>query len=87
MDNPAVAAAFALNDGKVSDIVRTKDALFVVKPLWHKKIETIPWNGAEIMGLNRKMESESVQKMYYDWYLDAKSRANIVDNVNQFYTD
>jgi parvulin-like peptidyl-prolyl isomerase len=86
-DNQAIAAAFALKDGKVSAIIRTKDALFVVKPLWHKIIETIPWNSNEIMGLRQKMESEASQKLYYDWYLDAKSRAAIVDNVNQFYMD
>ena len=87
INNQAVAAAFALNDGKVSGVIRAKDALFIVKPFWHKRIETIPWNSAEVSSLRNKMESENAQKMYVDWYLGLKSRAKIVDNLNQFYMD
>jgi peptidyl-prolyl cis-trans isomerase D len=86
-NNQAAAAAFALKDGKISGVIRTKEALFVVKPLWHRLLETIPWTGNEIAGLRQKMESEAGQKMYVDWYLGLKTRAKIVDNVNQFYMD
>ncbi|HAJ78237.1 MAG TPA: hypothetical protein DCO75_00575 [Fibrobacteres bacterium] len=86
-NNAAIAAAFALKDNTVSDIVHTRDALFVVKPLWHKNIETIQWDGTEINGLRQKIEYETAQKMYMDWYLGYKSRAKITDNVNQFYMD
>jgi peptidyl-prolyl cis-trans isomerase D len=86
-NNQAVAAAFVLKDGMISDIVNTKDGLFIVKPLWHKTVETIPWTSGEIEGLHQKLEYESAQKMYSEWYLGCKSRAAIVDNVNQFYMD
>jgi peptidyl-prolyl cis-trans isomerase D len=84
-----VAAAFALKPNAVSSIIRTKDALFVVKPLWQEKIaaSAIPWTGAEIASLQKKLESETVQKVYYDWYLDARSHAKIVDNLSRFYMD
>ncbi|HEX7511376.1 MAG TPA: hypothetical protein VF335_08755, partial [Chitinivibrionales bacterium] len=87
VNNPAVAAAFALKDGKVSFVIRTKEALFVVKALWHKSLETIPWASGELTALRNKMESENAQKMYYDWYLGFKSHAKITDNLNQFYMD
>ena len=86
-NNQAAAAAFALKEGKTSGVIRTKEALFVVKPLWHKLLETIPWTGNEIAGLRQKMESEVGQKMYVEWYLGLKARAKIIDNVNQFYMD
>lgn len=33
------------------------------------------------------METEGAQKIYYDWYLDYRNRAKIVENLNQFYMD
>jgi peptidyl-prolyl cis-trans isomerase D len=88
-NNEAVAAAFALKPGAVSGIINTKDALFVVKPLWQAKIDAnaIPWNGVEMAELKKKLESDAVQKAYYDWYLDYRSRAKIMDNLSHFYMD
>jgi parvulin-like peptidyl-prolyl isomerase len=87
VNNQAVAAAFALKPNKVSDIIKTKDALFIVKPYWHQKVDVVPMNGKEIADLRKKMESETMQKIYYDWYLDYRNRASIFDNLNQFYMD
>jgi parvulin-like peptidyl-prolyl isomerase len=87
LNNQAVAAAFSLKIGAVSNIIKTSDGLFLVKPLWQKKIDVLPMNDASITALRQKLETQTVQKIYYDWYLDYRSRANIVDNINQFYMD
>jgi peptidyl-prolyl cis-trans isomerase D len=86
-DNQAVAAVFALKTGQVSGVIKTKDALFVVKPLWQQKVDVIPWTSTEMSSLRKKFESETMQKIYYDWYLDYRNRAKIEDNLNQFYMD
>jgi peptidyl-prolyl cis-trans isomerase D len=88
-NNEAVAAAFALKQGAVSGIIRAKDAMFVVKPIWQAKVDAaaIPWTGTQIAELRKKLENENVQKVYYDWYLDYRSRAKIVDNLSRFYMD
>jgi peptidyl-prolyl cis-trans isomerase D len=85
--NQAVAAAFALKPGAVSNIIKTKEALFLVKPLWQQKVDNIPWTSSEMLALRKKIESETVQKVYYDWYLDYRNRAKIIDNLNQYYMD
>jgi parvulin-like peptidyl-prolyl isomerase len=87
VNNQAVAAAFALKPNKVSDIIQTKDALFIVKPYWHQKVDAVPMGSKEIAELRKKVESETMQKVYYDWYLDYRNHANIFDNLNQFYMD
>ncbi len=86
-DNQAVAAAFTLPIGTASNLISTKDALFIVKPLWQKKITDIPWNSSEIVALRQKLESQTMQKIYFDWYLNLKNRAHIIDNLNKFYLD
>jgi parvulin-like peptidyl-prolyl isomerase len=86
-NNKAVAAAFALPDGAVSPIIDAEGTFFIVKPLWHKKVAEIQWASQDVMTLRRKMMGEAGQQNFTDWYLDLKSRANIVDNVNQFYIE
>ena len=86
-NNTVVAAAFALADGKVSDPIAASGAIFVVKPLWHRRIDSVPANSLEISGLRQKLEQQASEKTYFDWYLNIKSKADIVDNVKQFYMD
>ena len=86
-NNTVVAAAFALADGKVSDPIAASGAIFVVKPLWHRRIDSVPANSLEISGLRQKLEQQASEKTYFDWYLNVKSKADIVDNVKQFYMD
>jgi peptidyl-prolyl cis-trans isomerase D len=87
LNNQAVAAAMACKIGVVSPIIKTTDALFLVKPLWQKKIDAVPANDPSLAQIRQKIESQMVQKIYYDWYLDYRNKAKIIDNVNQFYMD
>ncbi|MGB7567328.1 MAG: SurA N-terminal domain-containing protein [Chitinivibrionales bacterium] len=86
-NNTVAAAAFALPEGKVSGLITASGAIFIVKPLWHKRLDAIPANSPEIAALRQKMESQAAEKIYLDWYLDLKSRADVVDNLKQFYMD
>jgi len=86
-NNTVVATTFALPDGKVSGPITASGAIFIVKPLWHKRLDAIPANSPEIAALRQKMESQAAEKIYLDWYLDLKSRADVVDNLKQFYMD
>jgi peptidyl-prolyl cis-trans isomerase D len=86
-NNKAVAAAFALPDNVKSPVIEVNGTFYIVKPLWHKKITEIPWTSPEVMTIRRKMMSEAGQQNFTDWYLDVKSKAKIVDNVNQFYIE
>jgi parvulin-like peptidyl-prolyl isomerase len=86
-NNKAVAAAFALPDNATSPVIEVNGTFYIVKPLWHKKITEIPWTSPEVMTIRRKMMSEAGQQNFTDWYLDVKSKAKIVDNVNQFYIE
>jgi peptidyl-prolyl cis-trans isomerase D len=86
-NNTVVAAAFALPDGKVSGPVTASGAVFIVKPLWHRRIDAVPANSLDIATLRQKMESQAAEKIYMDWYLDLKSRSDVIDNLKQFYMD
>jgi parvulin-like peptidyl-prolyl isomerase len=86
-NNTVVANAFALPAGTISNIIAVSGALFVVKPLWHGKVDQIPWETQPVMAIQQKMYGEEMEKNYYDWYLYQKSQAKIVDNLNQFYLD
>ena len=86
-NNEAVAAAFALPDNKVSPVIKAGGTFFIVKPIWHRKITQIPWESQEVATIKRKMMTEAGQQSFTDWYMNVKSRAKIVDNVNQFYVD
>jgi peptidyl-prolyl cis-trans isomerase D len=86
-NNKPVAAAFALPDNKVSPVISANGTFFIVKPLWHKKVTDIPWAEPELAEVKRKMMSEAAQQNFNEWYLQLKSGAKIVDNVNQFYIE
>jgi parvulin-like peptidyl-prolyl isomerase len=86
-NNTVVAAAFALPDLKTSDPIVASGAIFIVKPLWHKRIDSSPTNSLDISGLRQKLEQQASEKTYYDWYLNIKSKADVIDNVKQFYMD
>jgi peptidyl-prolyl cis-trans isomerase D len=86
-NNTVMAAAFALPDGKTSGVIVASGALFIVKPLWHKRIDAVPANSLDIATLRQKMESQAAEKVYMDWYLDLKSRSDVIDNIKQFYMD
>ncbi len=87
-NNPAVAAAFALADGKVSGIVDAGGTFCVVKPDWHKALPAaVPWGKPEVLTIQQKLIREAAEKNFDDWYSSRKDAANIVDNVNEFYLD
>jgi len=86
-NNKPVAAAFALPDNKVSPVISANGTFFVVKPLWHKKVGDIPASSPEIAEVKRKMMTEAGPQAFNDWYLQLKSGAKIIDNVNQFYIE
>ena len=86
-NNTVVAAAFALPDGKVSGPITASGAVFIVKPLWHRRIDAVPANSLDVATLRQKMESQAAEKVYMDWYLDLKSRSDVIDNLKQFYMD
>jgi peptidyl-prolyl cis-trans isomerase D len=88
LNSKPVAAAFVLPVGKVSAIIDASGSYYVVKPLWQKKAgDTVPWGTQEVISIHRKMIGESMEKNYYDWYLNYMSGAKIEDNVSQFYLD
>ena len=87
-NNEAIATAFVLPDGKVSDIIDAAGSFCVVKPVWHKNPPaTVPWGSPEVIAIQRKLIGESVEKNFDDWYMHYKNSANVIDNVNQFYLD
>jgi Parvulin-like peptidyl-prolyl isomerase len=86
-NNTVTAAAFALPDGKASGLITASGAVFIVKPLWHRHIDAVPVNSLDIATLRQKLESQAAERIYLDWYLDLKSRADVVDNIKQFYMD
>ncbi len=87
-DNQAVAAAFALPDGKVSDMIAVSGAFCVVKPVFHKKAPAaIKWDSPEINAIKVRLVTETAEKNFENWYNSLKNSSKIVDNVNQFYLD
>jgi hypothetical protein len=87
-NNPAVAAAFALPDGKVSGVIPATGAFCVVKPVFHKKApDTVPWGSPEVTAIQRRLIAANAEKNFDNWLTTYKNSAKIVDNVNQFYLD
>jgi hypothetical protein len=86
-NNTITAAAFALPDGKVSGLITASGAVFIVKPLWHRHVDAVHVNSLDIATLRQKLESQAAERIYLDWYLGLKSRADVVDNIKQFYMD
>jgi peptidyl-prolyl cis-trans isomerase D len=87
-NNPAVAAAFALPDNKVSGMIPVTGAFCVVKPVLHKKApSTINWESPEVAAVRDRLVTEAAEKNFEGWFNALKSSAKIVDNVNQFYLD
>lgn len=87
-NNPAVAAAFALPDGKVSGVIPTTGAFCVVKRVFHKKApDTVPWGSPEVMAIRQRLIAANAEKNFDNWLNTYRNSAKIVDNVNQFYLD
>ncbi|MBD3346947.1 MAG: hypothetical protein GF401_17985 [Chitinivibrionales bacterium] len=84
-DNKVVAAAFALEKGTRSSVVEDNGTFFVVKPLHHDQVESIPWDSPQINSIARQILASNYQKLYYDWYLQVKENADIENNVSDYY--
>jgi peptidyl-prolyl cis-trans isomerase D len=86
-DNPATHAAFALPQGKTSDIINYQGALYVVKTVWRQEIKDIPWDSPAMEMIRRQIIEQTKQITYFEWYLNYKKSIKIQDNLNQFYID
>jgi len=87
-NNEAVAAAFALPNGKVSPMIAVTGAFCVVKPVFHKNApDTVPWDSPVITAIRNRLITEAAEKNFENWFNGVRNSAKIVDNVNQFYLD
>jgi len=86
-NNTIIAAALALPVGKVSGVLTTNDAAYIVKPVWQNPVTSIPWTSPAIMQIRQSVMQRSAQKIYYDWALSLKNHAKITSNLSQFYLD
>ncbi|MBD3319595.1 MAG: hypothetical protein GF350_00705 [Chitinivibrionales bacterium] len=86
-ENKVIAAAFALDTNTQSDIIEEAGTFYVVKPLWHDRVESIPWQSPRLASIVQKLLQANSQKLYYDWYLNKKEQADIEDNVGEYYYD
>ncbi len=87
-NNEVHAAAFNVPLNSLSPIVETKDAYFVVRPVWRKEIENISeWDSPEMITIRQTLVSNAKQKAYYDWYMQVKDQAKVVDNLDEYYID
>jgi len=87
LDNEAVAVAFALPINTRSGVIKTTMGLFVVRPLWQQKVESIPWESDDISRIVMTLISQCRENIYYSWYLDYKNKSKVQDKLSEYYMD
>ena len=87
VNNKVIAVAMALPVGSTSHVIMTKDAAYIVKPIWQNPVTTVPMNSPEVMQIRQTAMQQASQKIFYDWTSSLKNRAKIISNVAQFYID
>ena len=83
---PAIAA-FAQSAGQISKPVTSGRSVFVVKTLFKSAVEQPSMDNPSVMMLQQSLARSTMEKKYYDWYLNQKKQAKITDNVDKYYTD
>jgi peptidyl-prolyl cis-trans isomerase D len=86
-DTKVTAVAFALPVGKRSGLIEYIGTYFIVRPLWKGPAVSVPWGSPEITMLANQTAEMIKQRIYIDWYLQYKSRAKIVSNIDKIYFD
>ncbi len=85
---PVAAAALALPEGKISKVIEYDGNFFLVKPLVKVQIDSIPAIDApEMQEISSRLQQRTAQKIYIDWYIDYKKKANIKSNIEDIYLD
>jgi peptidyl-prolyl cis-trans isomerase D len=86
--SPVAACALALEPGKISAVMENGGSAFIVKTLWKKDAGTVPsLSSPEMQQISARLKQQASQKLYYEWYLDYKNKANVKSNVNDLYLD
>lgn len=83
----ATAAAFGLEAGTVSEVIEDDGAFFVVRPLWHSRVEEVPWDSERVARIRNDLAMSARQRAYYEWYASLKRDADIEDNLDDYYMD
>jgi len=87
MRNEAITAAFVLPVGKRSVIYDIAGGCCVVRPLWQGKIESIPWDSPLMAQVSSNLAMEQQQRLYAQWFLDLKNKADITSHLDKYYLD
>lgn len=86
-NSKVAATAFTMPEGKVSGVIEYNGNFYIVKTLYKKDVDSIPWDSPEIEQIKNRLSQQAQQKVYYDWYMAYKNKSDIKSNVNDLYMD
>ncbi len=87
MQNAAVIAAFNRPVGSVSKPLVVGTTAYVVKPLFHQAIETIPWGTDPVMQVQQRLIMMQRQTVYAQWFAAQRKKISIEDKLDKYYID
>jgi peptidyl-prolyl cis-trans isomerase D len=86
-NSKVTATAFGLKAGTMSEVIESDGAYFVVRPLWHARVEEIPWDSPAIARIRQDLAMAVRQKAYGQWYANLKREADIENNLDEYFMD
>jgi peptidyl-prolyl cis-trans isomerase D len=86
-DSKVAAVAFALPVGKRSGIIDQEGTCYFVRTLWKGPQVSLPVGSSQVSAMAGRMMSQLRQRIYLEWYMDYKSRQNVVSNIDKLYID
>lgn len=84
-NNAAVATAFILEPGTMSNIVKADKSYFLIKTLYKDLVKEIPWKSEKIATVKDNLVSQNKRNAYMEWYTSYKNTFEIEDNVKEYF--
>jgi len=84
-DNSAVAMAFNLPEGRVSDVVASDGAFFIVRPLWKMRADDLASGSSEAERIKVALVDQAKRNIYSEWYVNYRKKFKIEENINRYF--
>lgn len=85
--NKGALIAYELSVGQLSSPIEDNGSYMLVRPLWKSSPAQVDWNSPSIRQYEDQIKNETMQRIYYSWYIAAKKRAKIQSNIDKIYID
>jgi len=83
----AVATAFSVAQGEVSDPVTLSGGVCVVRPLWRAVADSIPWASVQVAQVRSGLAGAEQQRAFLEWYVSYKEKANVKSTYDKYYLE